>query len=218
MESAQDHKPIGDGDTGENTGGMGAYSPAPMVTDLMISQIVREILVPTIDGMNRNDTPYKGVLYAGLMLTQGGPRVLEFNARFGDPETQPILMRMKSDLLNVLVAVGQGKSENVDIQWDSRPAVCVVMASGGYPGAYEKGKVITGLDAAAKLKDVMVFHAGTAEKDGQIVTAGGRVLGVTAMGDTIALAKAKAYEAVAMIDFEGAYCRKDIADKAIKES
>lgn len=217
MESAQDHKPIGDGDTGENTGGMGAYSPAPMVTDLMMDQIVREILVPTIDGMNRNDTPYKGVLYAGLMLTQGGPRVLEFNARFGDPETQPILMRMKSDLLDVLVAVCKGKLDEITIQWDSRPAVCVVMASGGYPSAYEKGKVITGLDAAAKLKDVMVFHAGTAEKDGRIVTAGGRVLGVTALGDTIAQAKAKAYEAVAMIAFEGAYCRKDIADKAIKE-
>jgi phosphoribosylamine--glycine ligase len=217
MESAQDHKPIGDGDTGENTGGMGAYSPAPVVTDKLMEQIVREILVPTIDGMNRNDTPYKGVLYAGLMLTQGGPRVLEFNARFGDPETQPILIRMKSDLLDVLLAVCKGKLDEITIQWDLRPAVCVVMASGGYPGAYEKGKVITGLDAAARLKDVMVFHAGTAEKDGRIVTAGGRVLGVTALGDTIALAKARAYEAVSMIAFEGAYCRKDIADKAIIE-
>ncbi|MBN2511907.1 MAG: phosphoribosylamine--glycine ligase [Sedimentisphaerales bacterium] len=217
MESAQDHKPIGDGDTGDNTGGMGAYSPAPIVSDAMMNQIIREVLIPTVDGMNRNDTPYKGVLYAGMMLTQGGPRVLEFNARFGDPETQPILMRMKSDLLEVLVAVCQGKLDDVTIRWDQRPAVCVVMSSGGYPGNYEKGKVITGLDAAAKLKDVMVFHAGTAEKDGQIVTAGGRVLGVTALGDTIAEAKAKAYEAVALIAFEGAYCRKDIADKAIKQ-
>ncbi|HML76591.1 MAG TPA: phosphoribosylamine--glycine ligase [Anaerohalosphaeraceae bacterium] len=217
MESAQDHKPIGDGDTGDNTGGMGAYSPAPIVSDAMMNQIIREVLIPTVDGMNRNDTPYKGVLYAGMMLTQGGPRVLEFNARFGDPETQPILMRMKSDLLEVLVAVCEGKLDDVTIRWDQRPAVCVVMASGGYPGNYEKGKVITGLDAAAKLKDVMVFHAGTAEKDGQIVTAGGRVLGVTALGDTIAEAKAKAYEAVALIAFEGAYCRKDIADKAIKQ-
>lgn len=216
MESAQDHKPVGDGDTGENTGGMGAYSPAPVVTDKLMSQIIREVFVPTIDGMNRNDTPYKGVLYAGMMLTQGGPRVLEFNARFGDPETQPILMRMKSDLLSVLVAVCRGKLDEVNIEWDSRPAVCVVMASGGYPGKYEKGKVITGLDEAAKMKDVMVFHAGTAEKDGQIVTAGGRVLGVTALGDTIADAKAKAYEAVAKISFDGAYYRKDIADKAIK--
>ena len=217
MESAQDHKPIGDGDTGDNTGGMGAYSPAPIVSDAMMNQIIREVLVPTVDGMNRNDTPYKGVLYAGMMLTQGGPRVLEFNARFGDPETQPILMRMKSDLLEVLVAVCQGKLDEVTIRWDPRPAVCVVMASGGYPGNYQKGKVITGLDAAARLKDVMVFHAGTAEKDGQIVTAGGRVLGVTALGDTIAQAKAKAYEAVALISFEGAYCRKDIAYKAIRQ-
>jgi phosphoribosylamine--glycine ligase len=216
MESAQDHKPIGDGDTGQNTGGMGAYSPAPMVTDKMMSQIIREVFVPTIDGMNRNDTPYKGVLYAGMMLTQGGPRVLEYNARFGDPETQPILMRMKSDLLSVLIAVCRGKLDEVSIQWDPRPAVCVVMASGGYPSNYEKGKVITGLDEAAKMKDVMVFHAGTAEKDGQIVTAGGRVLGVTALGDTIADAKAKAYEAVAKIAFDKAYYRKDIADKAIK--
>jgi len=196
---------------------MGAYSPAPIVSDAMMNQIIREVLVPTVDGMNRNDTPYKGVLYAGMMLTQGGPRVLEFNARFGDPETQPILMRMKSDLLEVLVAVCQGKLDEVTIRWDPRPAVCVVMASGGYPGNYQKGKVITGLDAAARLKDVMVFHAGTAEKDGQIVTAGGRVLGVTALGDTIAQAKAKAYEAVALISFEGAYCRKDIADKAIRQ-
>lgn len=217
MESAQDHKPIGDGDTGDNTGGMGAYSPAPIVSDAMMNQIIREVLIPTVDGMNRNDTPYKGVLYAGMMLTQGGPRVLEFNARFGDPETQPILMRMKSDLLEVLVAVCEGKLDDVTIRWDQRPAVCVVMSSGGYPGNYEKGKVVTGLDAAAKLKDVMVFHAGTAEKDGQIVTAGGRVLGVTALGDTIAEAKAKAYEAVALISFEGAYCRKDIADKAIRQ-
>jgi phosphoribosylamine--glycine ligase len=216
MESAQDHKPVGDGDTGENTGGMGAYSPAPIVTDKLMSQIIREVFVPTIDGMNRNDTPYKGVLYAGMMLTQGGPRVLEFNARFGDPETQPILMRMKSDLLSVLVAVCRGKLDEVSIEWDPRPAVCIVMASGGYPGKYEKGKVITGLDEAAKMKDVMVFHAGTAEKDGQIVTAGGRVLGVTALGDTIADAKAKAYEAVAKIAFDGAHYRKDIADKAKK--
>jgi phosphoribosylamine--glycine ligase len=215
MESAQDHKPIGDGDTGDNTGGMGAYSPAPVVTDKLMNQIVREVLVPTVDGMNRNETPYKGVLYAGMMLTQGGPRVLEFNARFGDPETQPILMRLKSDLLTVLVAVCKGTLGDITLQWDARPAICVVMSSGGYPGDYEKGKVISGLEEAAKLKDVMVFHAGTAEKDGKIVTAGGRVLGITAMGNTIADAKAKAYEAVKLISFEGAYYRKDIADKAI---
>ncbi len=216
MESSQDHKPIGEGDTGPNTGGMGAYSPAPVVTDALMEQIVKEILVPTVDGMNRNDTPYRGILYAGVMITQGGPRVLEFNVRFGDPETQPILMRMKSDLLEVMLAVSDGRLDDVSIDWDSRPAVCVVMSSGGYPGDYEKGKVIRGLDEAAKLKDVVVFQAGTAKQDDKIVTNGGRVLGVTAVGDDIAAAKAKAYEAVDVISFEGAYCRRDIADKALK--
>ena len=216
MESSQDHKPIGDGDTGPNTGGMGAYSPAPLVTDAMMSQITREVLVPTVDGMNRSGAVYKGVLYAGIMVTAGGPRVLEFNVRFGDPETQPILMRLKSDLLEVMLAVCDGNVDGVTLVWDERPAVCVVMASGGYPGDYEKGKKISGLEDAAKLEDVMVFHAGTAEKDGQIVTAGGRVLGVTALGATIQQAQKKAYEAVDMIKFDGAYCRRDIADKAVK--
>ena len=216
MESAQDHKPIGDGDTGPNTGGMGAYSPAPIVTDAMMNQIEREILVPVVDCMNRNDTPYKGVLYAGLMITAGGPRVLEFNVRFGDPETQPMLMRLKSDLLEACLAVCEQKLDEVTLEWDSRPAVCVVMASGGYPGDYEKGKVITGIDKAEQLKDVVVFHAGTAMKDGSVVTAGGRVLGVTAVGGTIADAKKQAYEAVSRINFEGARYRRDIADKAIR--
>jgi phosphoribosylamine--glycine ligase len=216
MESSQDHKPIGDGDTGPNTGGMGAYSPAPVVTDALMSQIEREILVPIVDGMNRNGTPYKGVLYAGLMITAGGPRVLEFNVRFGDPETQPILMRMKSDLLEVCEAVCDGRLDKVTLQWDRRPAVCVVMASGGYPGNYEKGKVITGIDAAEALDDVAVFHAGTAVQDDELVTSGGRVLGVTALGATISDAKVKAYEAVEKIKFDGAYCRTDIADKANK--
>ncbi|MHC4337306.1 MAG: phosphoribosylamine--glycine ligase [Planctomycetota bacterium] len=218
MESSQDHKPIGDGDTGPNTGGMGAYSPAPAVTEALMDRITREILVPIVDGMNRNGTPYKGVLYAGLMITAGGPRVLEFNVRFGDPETQPIFMRLKSDLLKVLLAVCDGKLDEITLEWDQRPAVCVVMASGGYPGAYEKGKKITGLDEAKRLKDVVVFHAGTAEKNGDTVTNGGRVLGVTAIGNKVAEAKARAYEAVDKIKFEGAYCRRDIADKAIKKS
>jgi len=216
METSQDHKPIGEGDTGPNTGGMGAYSPAPVVTEPLMEQIVKEILVPTVDGMNRNGTPYKGILYAGLMMTHGGPRVLEFNVRFGDPETQPILMRLKSDLLEVMLAVCDGRLDEVSLEWDPRPAVCVVMASGGYPGGYEKGKKITGLTEAARLEDVVVFHAGTAEKDGDIITAGGRVLGVTALGDSIADAKARAYGAVDKINFEAAYCRRDIADKAIK--
>jgi phosphoribosylamine--glycine ligase len=215
MESSQDHKPIGDGDTGPNTGGMGAYSPAPVVTDALMDQITREILVPVVDGMNRNGTPYKGVLYAGLMMTAGGPRVLEFNVRFGDPETQPILMRLKSDLLEVLLATCEGTLDDVTLKWDPRPAVCVVMASGGYPNDYEKGKRITGLDDVRELEDVIVFHAGTKEQDGDIVTSGGRVLGVTALGKTIGDAKATAYKAVDKITFEGAYCRRDIADKAI---
>jgi len=217
MESSQDHKPIGDGDTGPNTGGMGAYSPAPVVNEALLSQITREILVPVVDGMNRIGSPYKGVLYAGLMITAAGPRVLEFNVRFGDPETQPILMRLKSDLLEVCLAVCEGRLADVTLVWDRRPAVCVVMASGGYPGKYEKGKKISGLDEAQRLKDVMVFHAGTSAKNGDIVTSGGRVLGVTAMGADIADAKSRAYEAVARIEFENAYFRRDIADKAIKK-
>ena len=216
MESSQDHKPIGDGDTGPNTGGMGAYSPAPVITEGLMKQITREILVPMVDGMNRNGTPYKGVLYAGVMVTAGGPRVLEFNVRFGDPETQPVLMRLKSDLLEVLLAVCDGALDEITLEWDPRPAVCVVMASGGYPDDYQKGKKITGLEEAGQLEDVIVFHAGTKEENGDIVTAGGRVLGVTALGQTVADAKARAYQAVEMIGFDGAYCRRDIADKAIK--
>jgi len=218
MESSQDHKPIGDGDTGPNTGGMGAYSPAPVVTEDLMNQITREILVPVVDGMNRNETPYKGVLYAGIMITGGGPRVLEFNVRFGDPETQPIFARLKSDLLEVLLAVCNGTLDRITLEWDRRPAVCVVMASGGYPGDYEKGKKIVGLQEAQLLEDVIVFHAGTKDTDGDIVTNGGRVLGVTALGDTIHDAKAMAYRAVDKIKFDGAYCRRDIADKAIKGS
>ena len=218
MESSQDHKPIGDGDTGPNTGGMGAYSPAPVVTDDLMNKITREILVPVVDGMNRNGTPYKGVLYAGLMMTCGGPRVLEFNVRFGDPETQPILMRLKSDLLEVFLAVCDGRLDEVDLKWDQRPAVCVVMASGGYPDAYEKGKVIGGLKEAGSLEDVVVFHAGTKQEDGNVVTNGGRVLGVTALGNDIAEAKTRAYEAVDRIVFDGAYCRRDISDKALQRS
>jgi len=216
MESTQDHKAIGDGDTGPNTGGMGAYSPAPVVDDEMMSRISREILVPVVDAMNRNGTPYRGVLYAGVMITSGGPRVLEFNVRFGDPETQPLLMRLQSDLIEVCLAVCEGRLDDVFLKWDPRPAVCVVMASGGYPGDYEKGKVIRGLDEAGALEDVMVFHAGTQLKDSEVVTSGGRVLGVTALGSDIAKAKARAYEAVDRIHFDGAYYRHDISDKAIR--
>jgi len=216
MESSQDHKPVGEGDTGPNTGGMGAYSPAPVVTEEIMDHINREILVPIVAGMNRNDTPYKGVLYAGLMITAGGPRVLEFNVRFGDPEAQPILSRLKSDLLEVLLAVCEGRLNDVTLRWDERPAVCVVMASGGYPGSYEKGKKISGLDEAQSTDDVIVFHGGTTIKNGEIVTNAGRVLGVTALGDDVAQAKKRAYEAVDKIKFQNSYCRTDIADKAIR--
>jgi phosphoribosylamine--glycine ligase len=216
MESSQDHKAVGDGDTGPNTGGMGAYSPAPVITDELMDRITREILVPIVDGMNRTGTPYRGVLYAGVMVTAGGPRVLEFNVRMGDPETQPILARLKSDLLEVCLAVCEGRLDQIRLDWDRRPAICVVMASGGYPGPYEKGKAITGLEEAEQVEDVIVFHAGTAAQAGNIVTNGGRVMGVTALGQTTGQAKAKAYEAVEKIAFEGAYYRRDIADKAIK--
>jgi phosphoribosylamine--glycine ligase len=216
MESSQDHKPIGDGDTGPNTGGMGAYCPAPVVTNDLMDKITREILVPIVDGMNRNDTPYKGILYAGVMITSGGPRVLEFNVRFGDPETQPILMRLKSDLLDVFLATCNGKLHEVNLNWDPRTAVCVVMSSGGYPGDYEKGKPITGIKEAEALGDVQVFHAGTTFASNQVVTNGGRVLGVTALGKDVRAAQALAYQAVDKIQFEGAYCRRDIGAKAIR--
>ncbi|MCX5633090.1 MAG: phosphoribosylamine--glycine ligase [Phycisphaerae bacterium] len=217
LETSQDHKAIGDGDTGPNTGGMGAYSPAPVVSDKVMDQITREILVPIVDGMNKNGTPYKGILYAGIMITQGGPRVLEFNVRFGDPETQPILARLKSDLLEAMLATCDGTLDKITLEWDDRPAVCVVMASGGYPDDYEKGKVITGIEEAEKIQDCLVFHAGTTTKDGTIVSSGGRVLGVTALGGTIAEAQARAYKGVEKIKFEKAYYRKDIANKAINK-
>ncbi|MFQ6047951.1 MAG: phosphoribosylamine--glycine ligase, partial [Phycisphaerae bacterium] len=209
MESSQDHKPIGEQDTGPNTGGMGAYSPTPMVSEALMGQIEREILVPIVDALNRDASTYRGVLYAGLMLTAAGPKVLEFNCRFGDPETQPILMRLHSDLLEPIEAVIDGQLDRVTLQWDARPAVCVVMASGGYPGPYEKGKVIAGLDRVAAMPDVMVFHAGTAVREGRVVTSGGRVLGVTALGSDIAQARQRAYEAVEMIHFDKAYWRRD---------
>ena len=218
LEPCQDHKPIGDGDTGPNTGGMGAYSPTPIVDEQMLAKIEKNILVPIIDAIFRSIGRYEGCLYAGLMITPAGPQVLEFNCRFGDPETQPLMMRMKGDLLAAMVATCEHRLDEADISWDPRPSVCVVMASGGYPGNYEKGFEITGIDEAEALGDVKVFHAGTALKDGKVVTAGGRVLGVTALGSDIADAKARAYQAVEKIHFQNAYYRKDIADKAIKNT
>jgi len=216
LESAQDHKAIGDNDTGPNTGGMGAYTPAPFVTDAILEQIERQVLVPVIDAVNRAGTVYQGVLYAGLMLTTTGPKVLEFNTRFGDPETQPILMRLKSDIVEALLATAEGKLDEITLQWDPRPSVCVVMSSGGYPGKYDTGKVITGIDDARSIPDTMVFHAGTkTDAQGRLVTAGGRVLGVTALGQTLPEAKRRAYNAVEKINFDGMYFRKDISDKAV---
>jgi phosphoribosylamine---glycine ligase len=212
---AQDHKPAYDGDSGPNTGGMGAYCPAPVVDDATLHWIEEHILVPTVHAMKRARQPFRGVLYAGLMITHQGPKVLEYNARFGDPECQPLLMRLKSDLVDVLEATIDGRLEEAgNLEWDSRPAVCVVMASEGYPGSYERCKPIRGLDEASRLPDVKVFHAGTAAVDGQVVTDGGRVLGVTALGDSIFAAKRQAYAAVKCIRWEGAWCRKDISDKA----
>jgi phosphoribosylamine---glycine ligase len=215
LEPAQDHKPIGDGDTGPNTGGMGCYSPVPAVTDELLSQVQRQIIVPAVDALRRRVGRFEGVLYTGLMLTPSGPRVIEFNARFGDPEAQPVLMRLRGDLVEAMVAVCEHRLDEISLDWDPRPSVCVVMASGGYPDKYAKGLPISGIAEADAMTDVKVFIAGAQEAGDKVVTSGGRVLGVTALGDTIAAAKARAYEAVAKISWQGCYYRHDIADKAI---
>ncbi|MHB1399295.1 MAG: phosphoribosylamine--glycine ligase [Trichloromonadaceae bacterium] len=215
LASAQDHKRIFDHDEGPNTGGMGAYSPAPVVNEPLAAEVVATIVRPTIAGMAAEGCPYRGILYVGLMIEGGKPRVVEFNARFGDPEAQPLLMRMKSDIVPVLQACARGQLTQTALEWHDQAAVCVVMASGGYPGSFENGLPIDGLDAAAKIDDLMVFHAGTAGKAGQIVNAGGRVLGVTGLGATVAAAIAKAYQGVAVIRWEGAQFRTDIGRKAL---
>ena len=218
LQPAQDHKPAFDGDTGPNTGGMGAYSPAPLVTDERLHWVESHVLVPTVHALNRAGIPFKGVLYAGLMMTPSGPKVLEYNARFGDPECQPLLMRLRTDLVDVMEAVIDGRLGQLPpLAFDERPAVCVVMAAKGYPGSSEKGFAISGIEDAESDPDVKVFHAGTAlDKLGRVVTNGGRVLGVTALGDTVADAQKRAYAAVSKISWEGAWHRKDIADKAIR--
>ena len=215
LESSQDHKAAFDGDNGPNTGGMGAYSPAPVVTLKILHQIESQILVPTIHGMAREKRPYRGLLYVGLMITKGGPRVLEYNCRFGDPETQPLLARLKTDLVDLIEMTIDGDLASAELEWDPRPAVCVVMASGGYPGSYEKGKVITGLDRVPETPDQIVFHAGTAPRGERIVTSGGRVLGVTALGDDVNQARDRAYAACREIRWDGARYREDIAHRAI---
>ena len=215
LDPCQDHKPIGEGDTGPNTGGMGAYCPTPLLDEHTLNIIQRQVLVPIVDAMRRDDILFQGVLYAGLMLTPGGPKVLEFNTRFGDPETQPLMMRLRGDLMEIMIACCTGRLDEVDLSFDPRTALGVVLASGGYPGPYESGKVITGIeDAQHGDADVKVFHAGTqVDRDGNTVTAGGRVLCVTALGESIIDAQAKANAACEKISFEGMQWRSDIGSR-----
>jgi phosphoribosylamine--glycine ligase len=215
--AAQDHKRAGDGDTGPNTGGMGAYSTADIVDDKMRDWLVNHIARPVVEGMKAEGAEFKGVLYCGLMMTARGPMVLEFNCRFGDPETQPILMRLESDLVDALEASIAGRVSEGDFTWSPDASVCVVMASGGYPGTFEVGKMITGLDDAAAVEGVKVFHAGTSKRDGAFYTAGGRVLGVSARGADLETAVSRAYQACEKIRFDGAHYRKDIAGRAMKK-
>jgi phosphoribosylamine---glycine ligase len=216
LASAQDHKAVFDGDLGPNTGGMGAYSPAPVVTAAIHEKAMAEVMRRTVDGMAAEGRPYRGVLYAGLMIDGDSVKTLEFNARFGDPECQPLLMRMKSDIVPILLAVAAGDLSGVEIEWHDKAAVCVVLASQGYPGDYTKGDLIQGLDEAAKLEDLVVFHAGTRSDAQGVVTSGGRVLGVTALGDTVREAIELAYRGATLISWPGMHYRSDIGAKAIR--
>jgi len=213
--SAQDHKRVGDDDTGPNTGGMGAYSPAPIVTEAMEALVMERIITPTVDAMREEGMPYKGVLYAGLMIEDGEPKLLEYNVRFGDPECQVLMARLMSDVLPALIASRDGVLDMFDLRWHDEAALCVVMASEGYPGAYDKGSEIRGLETAGAIEDVTVFHAGTRAEDSRVLADGGRVLGVTALQPTIAEAQARAYEAVDRIDWPQGFCRRDIGWRAI---
>ncbi len=215
LASSQDHKAVYDGDQGPNTGGMGAYSPAPVIDDALRDRIMKEIIKPTVAGLNAEGRPFVGFLYAGLMISNGVPRVLEYNVRMGDPETQPLMVRLRSDLVELMNTALDGKLDTFDIRWDDLVSVCVVMASRGYPGHYEKGIEINGLEAAGRVTGSVVFHAGTALKDGKIVTDGGRVLGVTAVGKNYREAITNAYEAVSKISWEGVHYRKDIGYRAL---
>lgn len=216
LESSQDHKRIFDDDKGPNTGGMGAYSPAPVVTPALMQKIAADVIKPVIDGMKKEGAPFKGILYAGIMVTKDGPKVLEFNTRFGDPETQAVLPRLKSDLVDVMLASVEGRLAGMKLAWDPRACVCVVIAAGGYPGDYATGKVITGLEGVAG--GAVVFHAGTRADGTFIVTAGGRVLGVTALGSDIADAIRNVYIEVGKIAFDGSHYRRDIGKKALNRS
>ena len=216
MASSQDHKRVFDADKGPNTGGMGAYSPAPVVTKRLERKVMDTIMIPTVRAMEKEGRLFKGVLYAGLMINDGEAKVLEFNARFGDPETQPIMARLGTDLIEIIEAILDGSLVKIDIKWKPDSAVCVVMASGGYPGNYEKGRIISGLENAAKQRGVVVFHAGTALKNGVVVSDGGRVLGVTGLGPVIAAAIDNAYAGVREISFEGMHYRRDIGARALE--
>jgi phosphoribosylamine--glycine ligase len=221
LQPTQDHKAVFDNDAGPNTGGMGAYCPAPLGTPDLLRTVEETVLIPTVHALKRGRRPFRGVLYAGLMITNQGPRVLEFNGRFGDPETQPLLMRLRTDLLDLLEAVVEdrlGEFAESKLEWDPRPAVCVVMASQGYPGPFPKGRVITGLADAGRLPNVKVFHAGTKRENEFVVTDGGRVLAVTALGDSLAEAQRRAYEAVSCIQFHGAHFRRDIGNRALAQT
>jgi phosphoribosylamine---glycine ligase len=215
--AAQDHKRVGDGDTGPNTGGMGAYSTADIVDERMRDWLVNHVARPVVAGMKAEGAEFKGVLYCGLMMTARGPMVLEFNCRFGDPETQPILMRMESDLIEALEASIEGRVSEGDFKWSRDASVCVVMSSGGYPGTFDVGKRIDGLEEGAAVEGVKVFHAGTSKRDGVYYTAGGRVLGVTARARDLDTAVGRVYEACGKISFDGAHYRKDIAARALRK-
>jgi phosphoribosylamine--glycine ligase len=216
LASAQDHKAVGEGDTGPNTGGMGAYSPAPIVTDAMAEQVMQTIILPTVKAMEAEGRPFKGVLFAGLMIGPKGPRLLEFNVRFGDPECQVLCLRLMSDLLPALIAAADGVLANIHLRWKAETALTVVMAARGYPGPYQKGTEIRGLERAGAMNDVVVFHAGTERSpDGRILAAGGRVLGVSALGKSVAEAQARAYAAVDQIDWPEGFCRRDIGWRAV---
>jgi phosphoribosylamine---glycine ligase len=217
MASSQDHKRVFDADKGPNTGGMGAYSPAPIVTRQLERKVMDTIMIPTVRAMEKEGRFFKGVLYAGLMIRNGEAKVLEFNARFGDPETQPIMARLDTDLIEIIEAILDERLSTLAITWKPESAVCIVIASGGYPGKYEKGREIAGLDTAAGIKDVMVFHSGTAMKSGKVVTDGGRVLGVTGLGSTVAAAIDHAYQGAREISFDGAHYRKDIGARALEK-
>lgn len=213
--AAQDHKRVFDHDQGPNTGGMGAYSPAPVMTPALVERVMKEIVNPTMEAMKSRGTPFKGVLFAGLMLTAKGPELIEYNARFGDPETQVLMMRLKSDIVPALIAAHDGTLDQIKLEWRDEAALTVVMAANGYPGDYEKGTVISGFEAACGLEGVQIFHAGTRLEDGEVLANGGRVLNVTAIGKTVGDAQARAYKAVSLIDWPEGFCRSDIGWRAV---